>query len=229
MAGAVLRLGGHGFRNYGVAAARAGEAGGLRERAELDGDVPRSVDFVNGARDVRLGDVGGISGVKKNDGVVFAGVVHPLLQFVSGERGARWVVRAAEVNHVRAAVGQRGGEAVFLRRGEIDDAFKMSVRAKLPRASRHDVRVEIDGIDGVGDCDDGVLGKNFLDIAAIAFRAVADENLVRLHRDAASSVIPFDDRVNQEIVALLRAVAAKGFLFRHFVDGGVHRLDGNRR
>ena len=66
-----------------------------------------------------------------------------------------------------------------------------------------------------------VQAENFLDIAHIALGAVADKYLVGFNIDASGLIVVFDNGVQQEVVALLRAVAAEAGGFCHFVNSGV--------
>ena len=98
-------------------------------------------------------------------------------------------------------------------------------------ASRHGVGILVHGIDGVGEGDDGVAAEKLLEVAYVAFRAVADEDLVGVERHAAGEVVVFENGLAEEGVALFRAVAAEGFDAAHFVHGLVQGFDdgGNER
>ena len=68
------------------------------------------------------------------------------------------------------------------------------------------------------------------DVAAIAFRAVADKNLVVGDVQPAAAEIVLRDGCAQPFVALLRAVALEGFAHGHFVHGVMQgRDDGGRQ
>ena len=71
--------------------------------------------------------------------------------------------------------------------------------------------------------------EDLLDVAAVALAAVADEDLVGRDVDAARRVVVLADRLDQEVVALLGAVAVERLALAHLVDRGVHRLDDRGR
>ncbi len=71
--------------------------------------------------------------------------------------------------------------------------------------------------------------EDLLDVAAVALAAIADEDLVGRDVDAARLVIVRADRLDEEVVALLGAIAAEGLAHAHLVDGRVHRFDDRRR
>ena len=217
------------LRDDRVAAARAREARGLGEGAELDGNVLGTRDLIDGARHIVFRDVGGISGVEEDDRLIFLGVVDPLRQLLARERRARRVVRAAEVDHVDLFLRQVRCEVVLRRAGQIDDAFEVAVVLQRSRAAGHDVRVEVDRVNRVRDGDLVGRAEDLLDVAAVALRAVADENLIRRDLDAAVRVVVLDDGFRQEGVALLRAVAVERLSLGLIVDGLVHGLDADLR
>ena len=66
-----------------------------------------------------------------------------------------------------------------------------------------------------------------MNVAAVALGAVAHKNFIGSDLDAAPRIIVLDDGVDEKIIALLRAVAVKGFLVPHFHDGFLHGVDCN--
>ena len=76
-------------------------------------------------------------------------------------------------------------------------------------ASGHDVRIDIHGVDRVGNRDLDVLPEKLLDVAAVALGAVGNEDLVRSHIDAAILEVGFGDRLAQEAVTLFRTVSVE--------------------
>ncbi len=91
----------------------------------------------------------------------------------------------------------------------------------------HDVGVDVDRIHRVGDGDLVPRAEDVEDVAGVTLAAVGDENLIRFHVDAACLEIVLGDGVAQEVVALLRAVAAEGGAVAHFIHRLVHgRADG---
>ena len=66
--------------------------------------------------------------------------------------------------------------------------------------------------------------EDFLDVAAIALRAVGDEDFVGLDGAAAGGVVVLGDGFAQERVALLGTVALEGAAAAHFIHGFMHRI-----
>ena len=212
-----------------VAAAHAGEACRLGEAAYLDGHLLRSAYLVDGVGDVRFGDIGLVGGVEDDERVVGQGVVDPSLELFVGECRAGGVVRVAEVEEVDAVVGNIGDEAVGLRGGEVGDVAPFAAVVERAGASAHDVAVDVDGIDGVGDAHAVVPPEEFADVARVALGSVADEHLRGAEADAPRLEVVFEDGFNEEVVTLFRSVSAEGPCVGHVVDGPVHGFDAGRR
>ena len=212
----------------GVGAARAGEAGGLGETADLDGHLARAGDFVDGVGELRVADEGLVGGVEEDDGAVALGVFDPRGELGPRGDGPGGIVGKTEVDQVRRLRGRRGHVAVGGRGIEIKDALVAAV-AVVAGAAGHDVGVEIDRIDGIGNGDAGVGGEDFLNVAAVALGAVGDEDLVRFDLAAARLVVVPGDGLAQEGVALVGTVALEGLALGHLVGGGVERGDAHRR
>src|SRR5207244_5496167 len=100
-----------------------------------------------------------------------------------------------------------------------------TARVRAPGAPAHHGDVEIRGVDGIAERDDAVRPEDLLDVAGVAFGAVAHDDLVGRELDAPLAVVVADDRVDEEIPAGLGRIAAEGLGLRHLVDGLVHRPD----
>ncbi len=91
---------------------------------------------------------------------------------------------------------------------------------------RHHVRVDVHRIHRVDDGHHVVLAEDFKNVARIALRAVRHEHFVKVDRHPARREVVVDDRLPEEIVALLGAVAAEcranTQLVGRLVDGGDH-------
>ena len=205
------------FRNHGITAARAGKARGLRERAELDRTGARAVDREDRAGAI-VGDERFVCRVVEDDRVVFVGVVDPRFQLIGVISRAGGVVRGAKVDDVclDVIVGH-GKEAVFAGAGSVDDL-----------SARHDVGVDVDGIDRVGDHDDVICAEDIADVAGVGLSAVGDENLVGGDGHAVSLIIA-GDRLAREVVALILGVALEGFLYAQLVRAFFQRVDDHGR
>ena len=221
--GAVSSFAGNGLGQDDVAAAGAGEACCLGEGAELNGTVFGLRNLKDGAWHILLGDVGVVSSIKEDDGVMLQGVVHPLFQLLTGEGGARRIIRAAEVNQVNGLFRQLRAEIVLGVAGKIGDALVAAIRLQSAGAAGHDIGVQVYRVYRIRD-GNGVIGaEDFLDVAAVALGTIRHEYLVSLN--AQPLVVVFDDFIHQEAVALLRAVAPEGIGGCHFVYCLVHGLD----
>lgn len=140
----------------------------------------------------------------------------PIFQLLPAIDRAGWVVRRAQVDDVRFyGFVRKGQKTVFSRRVHVDN---------LP--ARHGVRIYIYGVDRVGHQYGIVRVKQIQDVADVALRAVTHENLTLLKLNVVQHIVSFE-LCTQEVVALLRAVAAEGSSVRHFIDRAVQR--GNNR
>ena len=202
------------LRDDGVAAAGAGEAGGLGHGAELDGTGAGAFHLEDAAGRI-VDDEVLVGGIIDDDGVVLVRVVDPLLQLLFAVGSTGGVVRGAEVDEVRvdALVGH-GAEAVLLGGGSIDDL-----------AAGHDVRVDIDGIHRVGDEDDVVLGEDVLQVRAVGLGTVGDEDLVRTDVHAEALVV-VRDGFPDEVVTFIVGVALEALLVCEVLGAFLQRVDG---
>ena len=177
---------------------------------------------------LRVADVGLIGGIEEDERVVLQRVVHPAAQFLLGDDGARGVIRKAEVDDIHGtALGQFGHETVLGRGGHVAHVGPTAV-AIGATAAYHHIRVDIDGVDGVGHADEVVPVEQLLEVAGIALRAVIDEDLIEAEAHSARGKVVLQNSFAQEVVALLGAIAAKTFLGAHFIDGEVHGLAHGR-
>ena len=114
-------------------------------------------------------------------------------------------------------------------RREVNDAGKMAVGLEFSSASRHDIGVQVNGINGIRDGYYVIDAKDLLNIAAVTFGTVADEDFIPFHPESAARIIMFNDGVDEKIVALFRAVAAEALLASHFGHGFFHGGHGSGR
>ena len=170
-----------------------------------------------------IADVSLVSRVEEDERLVRPRVIDPRLELRARRDGAGRVVRKAEIDHVHLFRRRLGDEAVLRGALQIDEPRIRAALVALAGVAGHDVRIDIDGIDRVGDRDAVLVAEDVEDVAAIALRAVADEDLVIRDLDALRAEIILRDRVPQPLVTLLRAVAVKAFARRHLVHRLVHR------
>ena len=225
----VGRRGHERLRHDGERAADAGEPAVLREAAELDGTFARAGNFVDGMRGRRVGDVGFVGGVEEDDRLVLQRVIHPGLKLCARRGRSSRVVRRAEVNDVRLHARRLGNETVCRRAREVNHAFIRAGFVGGTGVAGHDVRIDVNGIDRVADGEFVLVSEDVEDVAAITLRSVADEDLVVGHLDALVAEIVLCDGGAEEVVALLRTVAAERRAIGHLIDGGVHGRDDRAR
>ena len=209
-------------RHDRISAAHAREACRLGETAQFDGTTLGTGYLVDAVGDVVVLDEGFVGRIEEDEAALAQGVVHPLLQLVAAEHGARGVVGIAEVDEVDMLRGQGGHEMALGRDGE-------EANGAACGTARHDIAIDIDGIDRVGHGHTEAGVEDVGDIAAIALRTIADEYFVDVNLHAARCVVVVHDGLAQEGVALFGSVAAEGFGDSHFIDGAVHGCDAGRR
>ena len=212
----------HPVGNDHPAAAGAGKTGGFGIGAAFNGHILRALDFVNAGRGPAL-DKGLVGGIVHNHGPVLPGVVHKGLQLVPGQGGAGGVVGVAQVNHIHRAVRQGRHKVVFRVAGQVDQPVP-PVAHKIPRPARHGVGIHIHGIDGIGHGDDRVVAEQLLHVAYIALGPVGHKHLVLGQVNAQGLVVVLQNGIDQEIIAVVRAVAVEGFRPAHFQHGLFKRL-----
>ena len=111
--------------------------------------------------------------------MIFFRISHPSGQLGPCGYGAGWVIREAEINEV-SRYGGWGRDVPVRRSGfEVGDSSVASVII-YPGATGHDVGVDVNGIDRIGDGEAGIGGEDFLDVGDVAFRAIADKDLIGL-------------------------------------------------
>ena len=143
--------------NDGIAATHPRKARRLGIGAEFDGALLCPLYLIDGTREGGVGDEVFIGGVIEKNGVLFAGILHPLFELFLCVCRARRIVGRAQIDDVRVhrKIGH-GQKAVF----------KVCVGIEnFP--PRHDVGVHIDGVHGVRH-EHGVFGREQVeDIAEV--------------------------------------------------------------
>ena len=111
-------------------------------------------------------------------------------------------------------------------RGDVAREIVVGMTGNVAKVtSCHDVRIDIDRIDGVGDAYDVVGSQYVANVACIAFRSIADEDLIAVETDASGGEVVSDDGIDEEVVTLLRSLAAKGARVGIFFNRLTHRTD----
>ena len=205
------------LRHYGIAAPRPRKARRFGKRTEFDGAGLGAVYLVDAVGHVPVRDEALISRVEQQHRAALIRIIHPRLKLIPAVRRACGVVGAAQVNQVRLYICLRHGQkTVFPRGRRIHDT-----------PSGHHIGIHIDRIHGVGHKDGIVYIEQVQDIPDVAFRTVAHKDLVLRQHNAAPGVITHQSLL-QKAVALLGAIAVKGFFFAHLLHSGVQRIHHRR-
>ncbi len=216
------------LRHDGVGATGAGESCGFGKAAELDGDIACALDFVNGVGDLRVADVGLVGGIEEDDSLVGLGVGNPGGELGLGGDGTGGIIRETKIDQIGGDAGHGGHIAVLRCAIEVGDAGVTTVDIGASAAS-HDIGIDVNRINRIGDGELDVGGEDFLDIAAIALGTVGDKNFVSLDLAATGGVVVLGDGFAQEGIALFGAIALESGALGHLVGGGVQRLDADGR
>ena len=198
---------------------------------ELDGTLTGTTDLVDAMRNLFILDVGLISSIVENERVVLQGVVHPLAQLFLGNHRSRGVVGVAKIDHIHPLIRNLRNEVVLGITGHVDHIRPSTVLLNTCPSDHH-IRVDIDGIDRIGNANGVIPAHQFLNVSRITLGTVVDEHLVTVEMNAAREEVVLQDGITQEIVTLLRTVAAEsltgghlvGSLMNGFNHGGCQRL-----
>ena len=194
--------------NDGISATHTGESGCLRIATELDGTLACSLYLVYRVRYVVVLDIRLVSGIIEYDSVVVESVLHPFLQFVLRQYGARRIVGVAQIDHVYTMVGYLRHEIVFGCTRHIVDVAPSTV-LKHSGTTAHHVRIDIDRVYRIGHSDGVVPAYYFANVARIAFCAVVDEHFARVDMNASRSIIVLNYSLAQEVVSAFGTVSVK--------------------
>lgn len=120
---------------------------------ELDGAAIGAFDFVDRTRQVLFTDEGLVRHVVEDKGVVVQRVLDPRCKLLACDHRAGGVIGIAEVNDIQGVVGDCGHEVVLSSAGEVCDALVSAVFESWAGVADHDVCVDVDGVDRIGDAD----------------------------------------------------------------------------
>ena len=124
--------------------------------------------------------------------------------------------------------GQLRGKVILCGAGQICYPFEVAVLLELAGTPCHDIGVKVDGVYRVGDGHSVSEAEDFLDIAAVAFGAIADKDFISAEVQPIGLVIVFENGFCQEAVALFRAISPEGSGVGHFVHSLVHGFYAGR-
>ena len=172
--------------------------------------------------DFRVLDEGLVGGIEEDDRVVFLGIIDPFGELGAGCDGTGRVVGEAEINEIGFLIRHAGDEFVFRIARQVEQSGVGTVFIGVSGVACHDVGIDIDWVDRIGDGDDVAFSENVQNVSRVAFRAIGDEHFIG--GDAEVDELVVDNRLAEKLVALLRAVAFERGAIALFIDGGMHRL-----
>ena len=167
----------------------------------------------------RVLDEGLVGGVEQDQRAVGAGVVHPGFQLLLRCDGSCGVVGKAQVDEVHRFAGDLGREAVVGTDGQISETGIATFVTGIAGATGHHIAVHINGVNRVCDGDLVPGPENVQDVAAVAFGAIGNEDLLSADVTSAGLEVVLGDGLPQPAVTLFRAVAVKTFSGAHLIDG----------
>ena len=95
-------------------------------------------------------------------------------------------------------------------------------------AASHDVRIDVDGVNGIGYGDADVVGdKELLEVARIALGTIANKDFVSRDVGTARLEVDTGDGFSQKVVAVVWPIATERGVSAHFLCGLRHRLDAS--
>ena len=107
-------------------------------------------------------------------------------------------------------IGNSGHKIVLRVARTIGHATPSTV-IEITGAAAHNIGVNINGINRVGDADGAVFSEDIAEVARVALRAVVDKYLVDVDIDAARRKVVVGDGLAQELIAVLRPVTPESF------------------
>ena len=168
-------------------------------------------------------DEGLIGGVKQDQGVVGQGVIDPLLQLGLGGYGPGGIVGEAEVDQIHLALGERRSEAIAGRDGQVGEAAVLAGIVGIAGPAGHHVAVHVHRVHGVSHGNAVALSQDVEDVAAVAFGAVGDKDLLGAHLATTGLEIGLGDGLPQPGIALFGAIAMEALPGAHLINGAFHR------
>src|SRR5437667_12761346 len=123
--------------------------------------------------------------IKQNESFVPMRIIDPVLQLLASCHRPSWIVRKAKVNQIDMLLWWVRHEIIFRSAGEIENPF---VAAVLPRRTAmpcHYIRIDIDRINWVWNCDFVLVAENIENVSAIAVRSVRGKALLIGERNLA--------------------------------------------
>ena len=110
-----------------------------------------------------------VSGIEENDRIILLGVLHPSLELLASRDSTGGVVRKAEVDDVGFLGGHIGDEAVGRIALEIKQAGVGAFFIGIAGVAGHDIGVDIDRVNRIGDGDGVAVPEDIENVAGVAF------------------------------------------------------------
>ncbi len=164
-------------------------------------------------------NIGFIGRVKDDDRPVVICIVDPLLQLVLCQGSSCRIVRQAEIDDIGHLVRKGRHETVLRRAGHVDDIRPdPGLLVVGPGPATHDIRIHIDGVDGIRHRNDRVLRKELLNVSGITLRPVGNEDLIGLDMAAPCDIVLVCHLLPEEGIAKVRGIAVETFDRSHLVN-----------
>ncbi len=160
-----------------------------------------------------------VRGIKQDQRLVGTGVVHPFLQLGLRRYSAGGVVGIAEVNQVNRFTGNLCCKPVVCADRQVGQAAITAVIARLACAASHHIAVDVNRIHRIGHCNAIATPKDVENIAAVAFGAIRDKDLLCADLTSPGLEVIAGNRLAKPAIALFRPIAAESFRSSHLVDG----------
>ena len=190
---AVFRAGKQRFGHDRETAANASETTVLGKTAQFDCAFECTRNFENGMRNFRLRDIRLVSRVEEQQRFMFARILDPARQLLARCHRARRIIRKAKIDKIDMFRRRLRNEIVFGGARQIHDPFVTAVFSRGASVARHHVCIDIDWINGIGDCDFVLVAEDIEDVTAIAFRSVGQKDFVVRDVDLAIAIIVLRD------------------------------------
>ena len=205
------------FGDNGITAAGAGEPGRLGEGAEFNCDLFCTLYLIDRARQCGISDKTFICRVKQDNCIPFFRIVDPCFQTsVIIYRTGR-IVGRTDIDDI--------GVGLFIRQRQ-KTVGCVGVCKDDPPAG-HDVGVDINRVDRIGNQYTVIGIKQVKNIAEVGFCAVADKDLILFQCDITLRIIAGNFSF-QEVISLFRSITAEGLSGTHLSAGAFQCLDDCR-
>ena len=156
-------------------------------------------------------------------------IIDPLLQLCLVHNRACRIVGEAQIDQIRHLFRQVWYKPILRCTGHVDHFVKSPcLRIVITRSARHYIGIHIDRIDRITHSNLVRCVKNLLYIAAVALRAVRNEDLLRRDLTSSGLEILARDHIPQELIAQVRRITAETLRTAHLIDGSMQSINNCR-